>query len=189
MDQWCGERLSQESKTYKICKSKIWRPTARKATLQVSPILDIWMSQKVESLVVCGWIENSNHNNGQYRRTTTAGIHQRIPRESIASPKETMRWDGSTALFQCVEAPGRLKILGYSYYDIDHELNDDKMCWSQPDSDTDWCKCEISMHQTPNTCSQTKIYISQIPIVGIQSVLPGTQSSASHELVFSLRCS
>ena len=124
MDQWCGERLSQEGKTHRICKSKIWRPTARKAIPQVSPILDIWMSQKVESLVVCGWIENSHHNNGQYRRTTTAGIHQRIPTESIASPKETTP-DGSTALFQCAEAPGRLKILGFSfsYYDIDHELD------------------------------------------------------------------
>ena len=115
MDQWCGERLSQEAKTYDICKSKIWRPTARKAILLVSPILDLGMSQKVESLVVCGWIENSNHNNGQYRRTTTAGIHQKIPRESIASPKGTMRWDGITALFQCAEAPGRWKILGFSY--------------------------------------------------------------------------
>ena len=78
------------------------------------------MSQKVESLVVCGWIENSNYNNGQYRRTTTAGIHQRIQTGSIASPKETTP-DGSTALFQCAEAPGRLKILGFSfsYYDID----------------------------------------------------------------------
>ena len=94
-----------------------------KAIFQASPILDIWMSQKVESLVVCGWIENSNHNNGQYRRTTTAGIHQKIPRESIASPKGTMRWDGSTALFQCAEAPGRLKIPGFSSYDIDHELD------------------------------------------------------------------
>ena len=30
--------------------------------------------------------------------------------------------------------------------------------------------------------SRTQIYISQIPIVGIQSVLPDIQSSASHEL-------
>ena len=156
MDQWCGERLSQEGKTHKICKSKIWRPTARKEILQVSPILDLWMSQKVESLVACGWIENSNHNNGRYRRITTAGIHQRIPTESIASPKETTR-DGSTALFQCAEAPGRLKILGFSfsYYDIDHELDhyDVSLCWSQPDSDTAWCKCQMCTHQIPNTCS------------------------------------
>ena len=156
MDQACGEGLSQECKTHKICKSKIWRPTARKAILQVSPILDIWMSQKVESLVVCGWIENSNHNNGQYRRTTTAGIHQRIPTESIASPQETTP-DGSTALFQCAEAPGRLKILdfSFSYYGIDHELDhyDGSLCWSQPDSDTAWCKCQMCTHQIPNTCS------------------------------------
>ena len=152
MDQWCGERLSQEGKTHKICKSKIWRPTARKAILQVSPILDIWMSQKVESLVVCGWIENSHHNNGQYRRTTTAGIHQRIPTECTASPKETTP-DGNTALFHCAEAPGRLKILGFPSYDINHELHDGSLYWSRPESDTAWCKFQMSMHQIPNTCS------------------------------------
>ena len=36
--------------------------------------------------------------------------------------------------------------------------------------------------------SRTQIYISQIPIVGIQSVLPDIQSSASHELALLSQC-
>ena len=42
--------------------------------------------------------------------------------------------------------------------------------------------------QIPKTCSRTQIYISQIPIVGIQSVLPDIQSSTSHELALLSQC-
>ena len=102
------------------------------------------MSQKVESLVACGGIRSSNQNNGTASSCTTfAGIHQMILKGSIASPKGQPNKDGNTALFQYAEAPGRLNVLGFSY--LRH--------WSQPDSDTACCKCQMCTHQIPNTCS------------------------------------